>query len=135
MRGVHRARLVLLGFLWVMPVAVNAHEAKPAEVGDWVRLSLVSPARRVKGILVGRVTDTLEVQTGPPGFPNLVRVPLPAIRIIEVSSGRRHAMGKSILLGTGIGAVAGVLLGAAEGSFEGASGVVGAGAGGAAARP
>jgi hypothetical protein len=76
-------------------------------------VTLVSTKQRVRGTFVARVGDSIDVQTTSPDAGAPMRIALQGIRRIDVFAGRRHPVGKSILLGTGIGAAAGALIGAA----------------------
>jgi hypothetical protein len=89
-----------------------AQDQRPAEVGSRVKVTLLSPKSTVRGTLVGRVGDSIEVQAASPGDAAPTRIPLQNVRRLEVSVGQLHPVGRRMLLGAGIGGLTGALLGA-----------------------
>jgi hypothetical protein len=102
---------VVVGLACLMPGAGVAQEPVPVAVGTRVRLTFASSNQRVRGTVLSLDGDSIGVQAASPGTGTASRFALQGVKRMEVSVGRHHPVGKSILLGTGIGAATGVLIG------------------------
>lgn len=101
------------------PGAIVADDARLVAVrlaGDSVPLALPRPGARPTGRLVAIDEDGVVVKFD--GYRAPFRVPAAALASLEVNRGGRRNVLKSIGIGLGVGALAGVALGAASGDDE-----------------
>jgi hypothetical protein len=92
-------------------VAQAAPTAATLAPGARVRVTTSGSGRQI-GTVVAHRGDTLLVRW--PEFANAVAVPLDGVSRLEVSTGRHRRVVKGLMLGTAIGGVTGVLIGAAS---------------------
>ena len=94
------------------PAALAAQAAPAAALAPGARVRITSAGSEPRiATLVAHQGDTLRVRW--PQFANDVAVPLSGISRLEVSTGRHRRVLKGMLLGTAVGGVTGVVVGAA----------------------
>ncbi len=92
-----------------------SQQPTPVEIGARVRLRPEGAGQRwVVGQLLAVSEDSVRLLAGDP--PDSVALGLPSLASFDVSMGQRRQTGRGAMIGLGIGAVAGILLGASTGS-------------------
>ena len=110
--------LIGLGALLICVSAASAEEPPVLKLGARVRASVTEPSpgaartKRLTGTLVGLDETAITLATSRTGFP--VVLPRQNLSMLELSL-RRSQRWKGALIGAGVGAVTGVLIGLASG--------------------
>lgn len=104
--------LVAAALTLVVTTFAASQDPRPVAVGSRIKVRLVSPRSTVQGTVTALEADSIALRVACEKAAPSVRLALENVRRIEVSVGRRHPVGKSILLGIGIGGVGGALIGA-----------------------
>ncbi|HEX6972111.1 MAG TPA: hypothetical protein VF234_07815, partial [Limnochordia bacterium] len=84
--------------LCVTSAPIRAQEPRPVEAGARVRVTLVSTKQRVRGTFVGRVGDSIDVQTTSPEAGAPMRIALQGIYAMSLGLG-------GLLTGAVVGAI------------------------------
>lgn len=102
--------------LVVAPVIVAvAQEPVTVQPGSRIRLTVAGSSEPVVGTFLRREGDSLEVRPEKAGTRTIA---LEQLQRLEVSAGKRHPIGTSLLIGTGIGAGVGAVTGFAIGPCD-----------------
>jgi hypothetical protein len=112
MRSLHSVTLLSAALTLAVATSAGAQDLRPVTVGSRVKVGLVSPKSTVRGTVTALDDVSIALRMAPQEAAPSIQVALENVRRIEVSIGRRHPVGKSILLGIGIGGVGGALIGA-----------------------
>lgn len=110
MRPVHSV-LVAAALTAVVTTFAATQATRPVGVGSRVKVRLVSPKSTVQGTVTALEADSMALRVAPEEAAPSIRLALENVRRLEVSVGRRHPVGRNMLLGIGIGGAVGAVIG------------------------